>query len=118
MIVTSNGGGKATDMTWDFQVGRIDLDGLGVDAGQRLGMVFAQSEYELIPDGEVPFRISDAFRNSQKELIEKAFQIRHARVENVAYLFLLLCSLKPPFPCAGRMVWSSSASSWKRFKRK
>jgi len=65
-------------MTWDFQVGRIDLDGLGVDAGQRLGMVFAQSEYELIPDGEVPFRISDAFRNSQKELIEKAFQIRHA----------------------------------------
>jgi hypothetical protein len=65
-----------TNGGWDFQVRRVDLDGLGIDAGQRLGMVIVQPEYELIPDGVVPFRISEGYREAQKGLIERAFQIR------------------------------------------
>ena len=51
------------------------MDDLGIDAGQRLGMVIVQPDYELIPDGTVPFRISENCREPQKSLIEKAFQI-------------------------------------------
>jgi len=69
---------KMTNGGWDFEVVRVDLDVLGVDAGQRLGMVIVQPEYKLVPDAEVPFRISDECREAQKGLIEKAFQIRAA----------------------------------------
>lgn len=67
-----------TDGGWDFEVRRIDLNGLSIDAGQRLGMLIVQPEYELLPDGPVPFRISDAWRDAQHGLIQKAFQIRAA----------------------------------------
>lgn len=79
------------DDGWDFQVERVNLDGLSVDAGQRLGMVIAQPEYELAPDGAVPFQISDACREAQKGLIEKAFQIRAAEDQgrNVPIPFIL-----------------------------
>lgn len=65
-----------TNSNCDFEVERIALDDLGIDAGQRLGMVIVQPDYELIPDGTVPFRISENYREPQKSLIEKAFQIR------------------------------------------
>ena len=76
---------------WDFEVVRVDLDGLGIDAGQILGMVIVQPEYDLDPDGTVPFRISEACRNAQKDLIEKAFQIRDAesRARGVPIPFVL-----------------------------
>jgi hypothetical protein len=61
---------------WDFQVERILLDGLSTDAGKRLGMVIVQPDYTLDPDGTVPFLLSAACRHAQKDLIEKAFQIR------------------------------------------
>jgi hypothetical protein len=67
-----------TNGAWDFRVEPVVLEGLGIDAGQRLGMVIVQPQYELIPDGAVPFRISDPFRQAQGQLIEKAFQIRAA----------------------------------------
>lgn len=67
-----------TDGGWDFEVVRVGLDGLSINAGQRLGMVIVQPEYELIPDGTIPFRVSDEFRAAQNALIEKAFQIRAA----------------------------------------
>jgi len=63
---------------WDFQVQPIDLHGLGVDAGRRLGMVVVQPKYELDPDGVVPFRLSESWREAQIGLIEQAFQIRAA----------------------------------------
>jgi hypothetical protein len=69
------------DDGWDFQVERVNLDGLGIDAGQKLGMVIVQPKYDLISDGTVPFRISEAYRDAQKNLIEKAFQIRAAESE-------------------------------------
>ncbi|TKJ35664.1 MAG: hypothetical protein CEE38_13705 [Planctomycetes bacterium B3_Pla] len=67
-----------TDGGWDFEVVRVSLDGLSINAGQRLGMVIVQPEYELIPSGTIPFRVSDEFRAVQNALIEKAFQIRAA----------------------------------------
>jgi hypothetical protein len=39
-------------------------------------MVIAQPEYELVPDAVIPFRISETYREAQRILIEKAFQIR------------------------------------------
>ena len=70
-----------TSSGWDFEVQRIDLDQLDVDAGQGLGMVIVQPEYQLDPDGAVPFRISEACREAQIGLIERAFQIREAERE-------------------------------------
>lgn len=75
---TSHGGFGMTDGDWDFEVRRVDLNGLGIDAGQRLGMVIVQPEYELVVDGAVPFRISDPCREAQNSLIQRAFQIRAA----------------------------------------
>jgi len=65
-----------TEGGWSFQVERIPLDGLSIDAGQRLGMVIVQPDYALDADGTVPFRISAAYRQAQQYLIERAFQIR------------------------------------------
>jgi len=64
------------DDSWDFEVERVNLDRFSIDAGQRLGMVIIQPEYELVPDAAIPFRISGICREAQKALIEKAFQIR------------------------------------------
>lgn len=61
---------------WGFQIERICLDGLDIDASQKLGMVIVQPKYELVPDGAVPFQISAQYREAQNELIKKAFQIR------------------------------------------
>lgn len=63
---------------WDFQVHRVDLEGLGVDAGQSMGMLIVQPEYELVSGGTVPFRIAEGFRRAQTALIEQAFQVREA----------------------------------------
>ena len=41
------------DDGWDFQVQRINLHALNVDAGQKLGMVIAQPEYALAEPGHV-----------------------------------------------------------------
>jgi hypothetical protein len=62
--------------SWDLNIQRVELKTLEIDATQKLGMVIAQPEYELIPDGSVPFRIAGGYRKSQSETIEKAFQIR------------------------------------------
>ncbi len=80
-----------TDGGWNFGVVRVDLDGLSINAGQRLGMVIVQPEYKLDPDAAIPFRISNECRGSQKELIEKAFQIRAAEMEgrNVPIPFII-----------------------------
>ena len=64
------------DDGWDFEVERVNLNGLRIDAGQRLGMVIVQPKYDLVPDATIPFRISEVYREAQKALIEKAFQIR------------------------------------------
>jgi len=76
---------------WDFQVQRISMNGLSIDADQPLGMVIVQPEYELVPDGTIPFRIADSYREAQKTLIEKAFQIRAAesQARNVSIPFIL-----------------------------
>ena len=58
------------------------MDGLSTDSGQKLGVVLVQPEYELILDGEVPFRISETNRETQTKLIEKAFQIRKAESQD------------------------------------
>ena len=63
---------------WDFQVERIALDGLGIDASKRLGMVIVQPQFELAPDAAVPFRISTPYTQSLIESIERAFAIRAA----------------------------------------
>lgn len=83
---------------WDFQVERIDLDGLDIDAGQRLGVVVVQPNYEVEADGAVPFQISAAYRAAQKDLIEKAFQIRAAESEerNVPIPFVLFPEISIP----------------------
>jgi len=80
-----------TDVDRDFQLQRVDLPNLCIDAGERLGMVIVQPEYEVIPEGIVPFRISEAYRNAQMGLIEKAFQIRAAESQerNVPIPFVL-----------------------------
>ena len=80
-----------TDGGWDFQVDRVDLVGLGINAGQRLGMVIVQPKYSLVPDGLIPFRISEECREAQKALIEKAFEIRAAESQerNVPIPFIL-----------------------------
>lgn len=77
--------------SWNFDVQRVALNDLAVDASQKLGIVMVQPQYELIPDGSVPFRISAAYRQSQKELIEKAFQIRatESQERNVRIPFVL-----------------------------
>jgi len=67
-----------TNGVWDFQVERVNPDGLGIDARQRLGMVIVQPKYSLVLDGPVPFRISKEYREAQKALIETAFEIRAA----------------------------------------
>jgi hypothetical protein len=67
-----------TNGAWDIRVEPVELEGLAIDAGQRIGMVIAQPQYELVPDGTVPFRISDPYRQAQGQLIQKAFEIRAA----------------------------------------
>ena len=71
-----------TDDGWDFEVESVPLNDLGIDAEEKLGMVIVQPEYELEPDGTVPFRLSTAHREAQKELIEKAFRIRAVESED------------------------------------
>lgn len=66
------------DTTWDFQVERIGLYNLNIDAGNKLGMVLVQPDYELEPESTVPFCISSEFRDAQNTLINKAFLIRLA----------------------------------------
>ena len=80
-----------TDGAWDFQVERVNLDGLSINAGQRLGMVIVQPKYSLVLDGPIPFRISEEYREAQKALIEKAFEIRAAESQerNVSIPFIL-----------------------------
>jgi len=80
-----------TNGGWDFQVKRVDLDGLGIDAGQKLGMIIVQPEYDLLRDGQVPYQIAGEYREIQKGLIEKAFQIRatESQERNVAIPFVL-----------------------------
>ena len=80
-----------TNSNYNFEVERIALDDLEIDAGQRLGMVIVQPDYELIPDGTVPFRISEDYREPQKSLIEKAFQIRsiESQERNVLIPFIV-----------------------------
>lgn len=51
-----------TNSSCNFEVERVALDDLGIDAGQKLGMVIVQPDYELVPDGTVPFRISENYR--------------------------------------------------------
>ncbi|MFH0813016.1 MAG: hypothetical protein V2A69_09285 [Pseudomonadota bacterium] len=79
------------DGGWDFQVERVHLNGLTIDAGQRLGMVIVQPEYELAADAVTPFRISEVYREAQKAVIEKAFQIRAGENQgrNVPVPFIL-----------------------------
>lgn len=60
----------------------INLDSISIDAGQRLGMIFVQPEYELLPDGEIPFKIYGSFRSAQNDLISRAFQIRAKEMLN------------------------------------
>ena len=67
---------------WGFEVKRVDLDGLCIDAGRPLGMVIAQPEYQLVRDGEPPFRILADDREAQATLIERAFEIRNAEGES------------------------------------
>ena len=80
-----------TDGGFDFHVERIDLAGLSVDAGRSMGMVIVQPEYDLGPDGAVPFRILGEFRQAQIALIEQAFRIRAAEAQerNVPIPFIL-----------------------------
>lgn len=80
-----------TDGVWDFQVERVNLVGLSIDAGQRLGMVIVQPTYNLILDGQIPFRISEEDREAQKALIEMAFKIRaeESQERNVPIPFIL-----------------------------
>jgi hypothetical protein len=80
-----------TNGVWDFQVQRVALDGLGIDAGQKLGMIIVQPEYDLLRDEPVPYRIADDYRETQKALVEKAFQIRATEIQgrNVSIPFVL-----------------------------
>lgn len=80
-----------TNNSCNFEVERVALDDLGIDAGQKLGMVIVQPDYELVPDGTVPFRISENYREPQKSLIEKAFQIRsiESQERNVSIPFIV-----------------------------
>lgn len=60
----------------------INLDFISIDAGQKMGMIFVQPKYELLPDGEIPFKISDDFRPVQNDLLSKSFQIRAEEMPN------------------------------------
>jgi hypothetical protein len=84
-------GRNMTDGAWDFEVRRIDLGGLNVDAGRNMGLVIVQPEYELVPDGAVPFRLARECRETQTALIKQAFEIRAAEAQqrNVPVPFVL-----------------------------
>lgn len=86
------------DTDWNFHVERVDLAGIGIDAAHRLGMVMVQPEYDLDPDGTVPFRIKEASRELQKDLIQKAFEVRAAESLNrsVQIPFILFPELSIP----------------------
>ena len=61
-----------TDGDWDFEVVRVDLDGLGINAGQEFGMVIVQPEYELSLMGQ--------FRSGSQRVAgrrREAWWIRH-----------------------------------------
>lgn len=76
---------------WNFDVRRIDLPTLTIDASQRLGMVVVQPKYELEPDADVPFRLSPAYIEPHKELIARAFAIRgmESRQRGIPIPFIL-----------------------------
>lgn len=69
-----------TNGAWDFRVELVKLDSVSINAGERLGMVIVQPEYENVPDGTVSFQLSAECRQGQGDLIKKAFQIRSAEV--------------------------------------
>jgi len=87
-----------TNDGWGFEIERVDLNGLNINAEERLRMVFVQPEYELVPDGVVPFRISAGHRESQKELIKRAFKIRAIEIQehNVPIPFIVFPELSIP----------------------
>ena len=80
-----------TEGAWDFQVERVNLVDLSINATQRLGMLIVQPKYTLVLDRPIPFRISEEYREAQKVLIEMAFEIRAAESQqrNVPIPFIL-----------------------------
>jgi hypothetical protein len=80
-----------TESAWDFQVERVTLFDLSINATQRLGMLIVQPQYTPVRDGPIPFRISEEYREAQKVLIEMAFEIRAAESQqrNVPIPFIL-----------------------------
>jgi hypothetical protein len=95
------------EYAWDFQVVPINLDYLNIDAEQRLGIVIVQPEYELEPEGEIPLRISEAYRDAQKALIEQAFQIRleESRERGVSIPFILFPEAAIPMTNPDGLDW-------------
>ncbi|MBN1671095.1 MAG: hypothetical protein JXR37_08695 [Kiritimatiellae bacterium] len=87
------------EVGWAFDVRRIDLPDLTIDAGQRLGMVLAQPLFDLTPDADdAPCRIRDADRESQMLAIRKAFEVRaaDARTRGVPIQFVVFPELSIP----------------------
>ena len=63
---------------WAFDIKRIDLDGLSVDASRPLGMVLAQPYFEVAVDHTVPMRIGVEYRDLEIAALKKAFEIQKA----------------------------------------
>jgi len=71
-----------TTKNWNVEIQQVQLNDLGVDAAQKLGMVVVQPQYDLVADGAVPFQIADIYRKGQIETVERAFKIRASENEH------------------------------------
>jgi len=83
------------DNTWNFDVSRIALDNLAVDASSQFGLVLAQPRYELDRDGTPPFRIQQSFRQKQIDVLTQSFLIR--QVESAARQILFPFIVLPEY---------------------
>lgn len=79
------------DDSWKFEVERISLGAISINAQENLGMVVVQPMYEVKPDGDTPFQIEHEEKQAQSNLIEKTFRIRdsESRIWEVPIPFIL-----------------------------
>jgi len=80
------------DNTWNFDVSRIALDNVAIDASAQLGFVLAQPRYELDPHGTPPFRIQQPFRQKQIDVLTQSFLIRQTEsaTRQIPFPFIVL----------------------------
>ena len=94
---------------WEFDVQRVSLNDLTIDAGQKLGMVIGQPFFLVDKESAPPFRIAEIHRKSQVDFIDKLFRIRKVEFETEVTQFRSPSCLRCRYRWMILVVWSTCA---------